>query len=391
MLLRKMVAAVVALLWFCGMSMADTFTDQKTGEVLHGYIAGKGDTGTIKAVTQEKGEVELNAAKYSIVRDGQGRKNKVAVLAIDGAILLECQTKALVKAIAKESSDGPQFILIEMDTPGGRLDLAKEICAAIDGAGSDVVVFIKGGKYGGAISAGAAVALACNKVYIAKTAVFGGATVVTMQNNQLADIRKVAGDDVGEKISSIWRGSMASMAENRGRSGLIAKAMVDRQIAVTEVSRDSKRMFVEPQDMKAGDVVVKKWNSRGRLITLTGEEAVKSGMADAIAESRQDVLAGMKVADATVAEDKSVPAALTQFNGAKARKEQVVRSLNAKFELLASEQTRAGGMKLIREIKSDLAQLVVLGKTNPDMNMDVGSLQNEYARVEAAYKQAVRN
>jgi membrane-bound ClpP family serine protease len=390
-MLRKAAAAVIVSLLFCGMSPADTFTDQKTGEVLHGYIAGKGANGAIKAVTKEKGEIELNPAKYSIVRDAQGRKNNVAVLVIDGPMELECQATALVKAIAKASSEGPQFILIEMDTPGGRLDLAKEICAAIDGANCDVVIFIKGGKHGGAISAGAAVALACNRIYIAKNAVFGGATVIAIANNQMTDIRKVAGDDIGEKISSIWRGSMASMAENRGRSGLIAKAMVDRQIAVTEVSRDGKRLFLEAQEVKAGDAVVKRWNSRGKLITLTGEEAVKCGMADGIVESRQDVLAAMKSADAGIEEDKSVAAAVTLFNGAKARKDQVVRSLNAKFEQLENAQTRVAGMKLIREIKSDLAQLVALGKMNPDMHLDVSAIQDQYARVEAAFKQAVRN
>ncbi len=52
------------------------------------------------------------------------------------------------------------LILVEIDTPGGRVDLAQRMCAAITkNADCDVIAFVKGGQYGGAISAGAAVAL----------------------------------------------------------------------------------------------------------------------------------------------------------------------------------------------------------------------------------------
>jgi len=381
---------LAVLLCVSALSRADTFTDEVSGEILHGYIAGRQEGGTMILQTQEKGKVEVNPAKYSVVRDDAGRKNKVIVLSIDGSIELECQTKALAQAIAKASSEGVRFILIEMDTPGGRIDLAKEICAAIDGADCDVVMFVKGGKHGGAISAGAAVALACNRIYIAKNAVIGGATVVAATGRGITDIRRVAGDDAGEKITSIWRGSMASMAEKHGRSGLMARAMVDRQIAVTEITREEKAMFVEPHEVLASDVVVKRWNSKGKLVTLTGEEAVKCGMADMPAESRQDVLKDMKAVDAEIAEDSSVKAVMEQFELMKTRSEMLIRNLNAKFGRLRAVRTQAAGMRLIREIKADMGQLVMIGKANPDLHLDLDAIEQEYAEVEAFYKQAVR-
>ncbi len=388
---KKLAGILAAVLFVGGAAGADTFTDYAAGEALHGYISGRTADGVMIAQTPEKGQVELNPAKYSVVRDREGRKNSVVLLTIDGSIELECQTKALVDAIAKASSQGPQFILIEMDTPGGRLDLAKEICAAIDAADCDVAVFVKGGKHGGAISAGAAVALACNRIYIARNAVIGGATVVSMQDGRIADVRRVAGEDVGEKITSIWRGSMASMAEKRGRSGLMAQAMVDRRIEVTEITRQQARMFVEPQEVQASDVVVKKWSDRGKLVTLTGEEAVKCGMADAIAESRQDVLKDMNSVDAQITEDRSAQAAVEQFELMEKRSDMLVRNINAKIGRLRATQTRAAGLKLIREIQTDMGTLVMLGKANPDLNLDVEEMQNEYAQVKAYYEQAVRN
>jgi membrane-bound ClpP family serine protease len=289
------------------------------------------------------------------------------------------------------SADGPQFILIELDTPGGSIGMAKELCAAINAADCDVVMFITGGKYGGAISAGAAISLSCDKIYMVPSSVLGGATVVASTGRGITDIKKVAGDDVGEKLSSIWRGTMASIAEGHGRSGVMAKAMVDRQISVAEITRDGTRMFVEQQEVQKTDKLLKKWNNNGKLITLTGDEAVKCGMADGLADSRPAVLKAMNVSDAQVLEDKSPQEALDQFNTAKNRSQMLNASLRAKFGTLRATKTRAAGMKLIRDIKTDMGTLIALGKANPDLHLNVQSLQNEYAEVEAFYKQAARD
>lgn len=388
--LKCIVAAAITLA-ACGVSRADTFTDTKSGQVLHGYVTGKGTGAVLHVATTEKGVIDINRSQWKIARDAQGRKNKVVVLAIDGAIEYECETKALEKAIAKASADGVQFILLEVDTPGGRVDLAREICAAIDSAGCDVVVFIKGGSNGGAISAGAAVSLAANKIYIARGAVFGGATLVAMEKDHIADVNTVMGADVGAKMSSIWQGMMASMAEKHGRSGVIARAMVSRDIGVVEVSRGGASDYVEPQNVQPGDKVIKRWSDRRRLVTLTGEEAVKSGMADGLAESRQEVLDAMKAGDFEVVEDRSPQTAAEQFKLAQNRSAMLVRNINAKMTQLQKTETRAVGMKLIREIKNDMGQLILLAKANPDLHLDTASMEAQYAHVEQAYKAAVRD
>ena len=118
-------------------------------------------------------------------RDNLGRNNKVIVVPVDDAIMNEIETDAFEKAIADSSQEGPLLILVEIDTPGGRVDLAQRMCTAITkDADCNVIAFIKGGKYGGAISAGAAVALSCNKIYMANNTVIGAATLVTMPKNK---------------------------------------------------------------------------------------------------------------------------------------------------------------------------------------------------------------
>jgi membrane-bound serine protease (ClpP class) len=111
-------------------------------------------------------------AQWQIVTDRLGRNNKVIVLTIEDEIGLEIETQALEREVAKLSNEGPLFILFEIDTPGGRGDLTQRICGAITQLKScPTVAFVKGGKYGGALSAGAAVALACDKIYMADNTV----------------------------------------------------------------------------------------------------------------------------------------------------------------------------------------------------------------------------
>ena len=76
-----------------------------------------------------------------------------------------CETEALEKAIEMASNQGPLCILIEVDTPGGSADLMRRICDAITKANNcRTVAFISGGEHGGAYSAGAIIALACDQM-----------------------------------------------------------------------------------------------------------------------------------------------------------------------------------------------------------------------------------
>ena len=192
------------IILFAGVCLADTFTNRQTNEKLHGYTTTRlpgsaqsarrddsspktteAENGTMSVFTQEKGLLKLNLNEWEIARDNLGRNNKVIVVPVDDAILYEIETDAFEKAIADGSDEGPLFILVEIDTPGGRIDLAHRMCTAITkNADCNVIAFIKGGQYGGAISAGAAVALACNKIYMAENTVIGAATLVTMPKDK---------------------------------------------------------------------------------------------------------------------------------------------------------------------------------------------------------------
>ncbi len=377
------------LIIFGGLCLADTFKNRQTSEVLHGYVETQTDDSNTPVRTMEKGRINLNLAAWDITADRKGRNNKVFVITIDGPIMLEIETKAFEQAIARITAEGPLFILLEIDTPGGDVYLTKKICAAIDKAGDcPVIAFIKGGEYGGAISAGVAVSLACEKIYMAENTSIGAATLVAVTSKGITDLKKVTGEDIAEKTSSSWQAYVASLAEKKGRSALLARAMIDRRIEVIEVAMaDDGKAFVEPSAKTKEQKFIRKWSDKQSLLTLTASEAVQCGVADKLASSRQDVLKDMNAIDAQIVTDTCLQKAKQEYKMAEARAKQIRNSLDLNIKQLHETRRLEVAMSMFRKITDDFKSLIVLAKNYPDLHLDVMKLENELNTVEASFRQ----
>jgi len=382
------VAFAVLLVFGCG-CFADTFTHQRSSEGLHGYVAGESEQGKTTVHTQEKGEIELNLAQWKIVRDRHGRNNKIIVLRLDTELSLEIETAALESAIGNAVAEGPLFILLEIDTPGGRADLAGRICNAIAEARyCEVVAFTKGGKYGGAISAGAAVAFACDKIYMAGNTIIGSATMMTITKAGPQDLKKALGQDLGEKISSAWQAYLASLAQQRGRPGLLARAMVDKDIEVIEVSDGGKQAFIEPVNRRPQQKLTHTWSKKGSLLTLTAVEAVKCGIADKVINSRDELLRDLRADGAEVVVNDCVQKAREEIERARLRVDRISKSLDLKIKQLEQRPPRLKAAKILRKARSNYKALIVLSKRYPDLNIDTHFLEEQLNSVEAIYERA---
>jgi membrane-bound ClpP family serine protease len=281
----------IALFVFAAPCFADTFKHKNKDAVYHGYATGQVNDGMNIVVTQEKGQIEINLAEYDIEPNSTGRNSFVSLLFISGEIGSEHKTKAFKEAIVEEAVKGPLLILIEIDTPGGRVDLAEQICAAINAIKyCQTVAFIKGGENGGAFSAGAAISLACDKIYMAPATSIGAATLITSGGGEVTDMKEAYGETVGEKFNSAWRTFLASLAQKNNRSGALAKAMADKDIVVIEVERKGKALFIEPKEKHSADTLVRTVCPKGELLTLTTDDAVRCNIADGVADSKQALL-----------------------------------------------------------------------------------------------------
>jgi len=383
-------AASLLILLLHPTCFADTFTHRQTNEVLHGYATDQTEGLKTFVQTQEKGMVTLNLAAWDITSNRLGRNNKVIILTLDNEIMLDIETIALEQAIAEAANEGPLFILLEIDTPGGRTDFAQRICAAItQRQNRQIIAFIKGGKYAGALSSGAAIALACDKIYMANNTTIGAAAGITFSKiGQPQDLKQAFGEIVSEKFTSAWRAYFASLAERNNRPGLLARAMVDKDIEVIEVQQDQKRLFIQPVNKTAQQKIVHTWSKKGSLLTLTADEAVQSGIADQVINSQREVLQHLKATEAEIIINDNVQKAAMEFQRAKLRFNKLKKSLDLKVKQSRNQQTKPRALRLLRGIRNDYKNLIKLAKNYPDLHTDVELLQWRLNSVEAMYQKA---
>tara|TARA_E500000178_G_scaffold338297_1_gene378467 strand:- start:2776 stop:4137 length:1362 start_codon:yes stop_codon:yes gene_type:complete len=169
------------------------------------------------------------------------------------------------RTIKEAESSGATAIIFEINTFGGRVDAATQIKDAILGSDILTVAFINRR----AISAGALISLSCEKIFMTGGGLIGAATAVDM-----------SGKKGSEKVISFMREEMASTAEKRGRSKVIARGMVDEELNFTHILLDG-------DSLKVDDIEGRK---EGKLISLTTEQAIKYNVSDGKAEDINSLL-----------------------------------------------------------------------------------------------------
>jgi membrane-bound ClpP family serine protease len=385
-----LLASMVSLAWLSlgPACLGDTLRHRQRDEVLHGYAVGEAEGIRIIVHTEEKGVLELNLAEWEVSADRLGRNNKVIILTIDGEMIFEIETQAAEQAIEAAAKEGPLFILLEMDTPGGRTDLVQRICGRIIGTGScEVVAFVKGGPNGGAISAGAAVALACDKIYMAHNTSIGAATVITLSEKGPTDLNRRFGEAVGEKFSSAWQAYLASLAEQNRRPGLLARAMIDKDIEVIEVSEAERKLFIEPVNRRPQQRLVRTWSQKGSLLTLTAVEAVKCGIGDGIVDSRAELLRELDAAGAEIVINSDVQQAREELRRARGQLDRIRKSIDLKIKQSGHPQPKPKVLKILRSARAEFKTLINLAKKYPDLGLDIRILEDELNTIEAEYQQ----
>ncbi|MDR2847825.1 MAG: nodulation protein NfeD [Bacteroidales bacterium] len=168
------------------------------------------------------------------------------------------------------------LIIIHMNTYGGLVDAADSIRTKILNCPVPVYVFVDNN----AISAGALIAIACDKIYMREGASIGAATVV----NQ-------TGEAMPDKYQSFMRSMMRATAETHGKDTIITD-----QDTIYRWRRDPNiaQAMVDPT------IVVKGLVDSTKLLTMTVEEAITVRYCEGKATSVEDILAANNLSDAPV-------------------------------------------------------------------------------------------
>ncbi|MSR61538.1 MAG: hypothetical protein EXS08_03700 [Planctomycetes bacterium] len=215
------------------------------------------------------------------------RAEGLTLVRIEGE--LDVGTQALLaRALAGAKERGDKLV-IDIDTPGGEITLMWLLSQALIDAGVPTVAWV----HDRALSAGALLALSCERVYMRSHATIGSALPVQVGPGGL--LPSSEDPEVREKLSSSLRGDFRGRAQKRGRPGLLAEAMVDEKVEVLEIRLEGELKLVsakELDDLRQRGVeheFLRTVDSREELFNATGSEAVELGLADGLAESLQEL------------------------------------------------------------------------------------------------------
>ncbi|MFT6747708.1 MAG: membrane-bound serine protease (ClpP class) [Glaciecola sp.] len=172
------------------------------------------------------------------------------------------KTKLSIDEAEKLKTD---YIILHMDTYGGRVDFADSIRSKILNATIPVFVFIENN----AASAGALISIACDSIYMSPGSTIGAATVVDQDGNVAP-----------EKYQSFFRGKMRATAIENNRNPDIAEAMVDPKMVVDSIVDNET------------------------LITFTVDEAIKHHYCEGKVSSVKEALEHAGIVDYKIIEHK---------------------------------------------------------------------------------------
>ncbi|SHK14653.1 NfeD family protein [Tepidibacter formicigenes] len=171
-------------------------------------------------------------------------KNSVYVINVKGEVNpgMYYHIKNSINKAEDESAD---YILLEIDTFGGRVDSSVKISDLIVSSNIPTIAFINKK----AESAGVLISISCDKIYMAKSSTIGSAEPVPNT----------------EKNISYWTSQLKTVAEEKGRDPQIVASMADK-------------------DIKIEGLV-----DKGKLLNLTTNKAKEINFIDGVVSSRKDI------------------------------------------------------------------------------------------------------
>lgn len=186
-------------------------------------------------------------------------------------IPIEKEVERGLEAFLRRTTDeaitsGADYILFEINTPGGWTDAAGNIATILQNLDLPTISFVKNE----ALSAGSYIALNTDMIYMAPHATMGSSAVI-QQDGTAADA----------KAQSAWIAKMKEAAESKGRDPIYAQAMADQDVDLPELNAPE-----------------------GKLLTLGATDALKIGYAEGIVRNLDELLEELQIEDATIVEVK---------------------------------------------------------------------------------------
>jgi membrane-bound serine protease (ClpP class) len=200
------------------------------------------------------------------------RKGSVVVVPLTGEVT-QAQFFFLRRILKSAEAAEASALIIDMDTYGGSLKASVDILGALMKSTIPTLTYVNTN----AGSAGALIALATKRIYMAPVSAIGAAAPISGGGEDLQET-------INAKVVSYFSGYFRSAAEKNGYNPELAEAFINKE-----------------KEVKIGDKVI---NPKGTLLTLSAQEAVKEYdgkplLASGIASNLDDLCekAGLRAKD----------------------------------------------------------------------------------------------
>lgn len=192
------------------------------------------------------GLISSGLASFSALASetSEGTSAKVVVIPIRAEIAPP-ELHILRRGLKDASEQGVKTVVLDMDTPGGRLDVTFDILKAIEKFPGKVITYVNEE----AISAGALISAGTEEIYFSPSGIIGSAAPITATGQDIDQTMQ-------SKVVSYLKARVRSVSEEKGYRAEVLSAMID-----------------EDYVLNIGEEEIK---PKGELLTLTAKEAMQT-------------------------------------------------------------------------------------------------------------------
>ena len=177
-------------------------------------------------------------------KSAPAKKHKVVIIPIREQIAPP-ELHVLRRGLKMAIEQGANTVILDMETPGGRLDVTFDMLKAIEKFPGKVITYVNSE----AISAGALISAGTDEIHFSPSGIIGAAAPVSGGGQDIDETMKA-------KIVSYLKARVRSISDGKGYRGEVLSAMIDED-------------FV----LKIGEEILK---PKKELLTLTATEAMKA-------------------------------------------------------------------------------------------------------------------
>jgi len=186
---------------------------------------------------------------------------------IVGELGVDVKAETLAGALAYGPHRPPDILILWFDSPGGSVEEIRRIMNLLaDRKDLRTIAYVRR-----ALSAAAVIATACPEIYMASNGTIGAAVPYQVGPDNTAK-------PIEEKFQSAIRAQMRAAAQMGDHSTLIIRGMLEPELVLSIIEKDGKPTVVEGNKGKP-------LKARGKILTLTANEAVACGFADGIVDN----------------------------------------------------------------------------------------------------------